>query len=341
MPNKLKTTGIGSLPFTDPNAAVRFVLESGPDIAFWPQLPRRTAAEKMIPQYAEYMPCVRWDETKKDFVLDISDKYAELEEFYGKYLAEDSSGFEFSENSAAGFYAFIKALETREVPPSLKGQITGPVTFTTGISDPEGRTIYSDPELRDAAVKLLARNACMQVDCLKKTGTGDVVIFADEPVLSAYGSSAYVGISEEDVIGMLSEVFSAISKAGATPGMHVCGNSDWGMAMRSGVKMLNFDAYQYGKTMSLYTEELKHFFDSGGRIAWGIVPTTDAVESETASSLATKLNEALEALKEKGLERNTVLERSLITPSCGAGGLNQKLTEKVFSLLKELKNCFN
>ncbi len=334
---QLTTTGIGSLPFADGAEAADFVFEDGPDIVFWPQIPRRSSAEGMIPQYASAMPCVRWDDEKSDTVLDTSDKYAELEDFYGKYLADDPELFPLPKDRAAGFYAFEKALGQKDGVKSAKGQVTGPLTFTTGISDAEGNTVYGDSELRDAAVKLLERNACWQVQRLKKLGAENVVIFADEPVLSAYGSSAYVGISEEDVTGLLRQIFSAISETDALPGLHVCGNSDWGMAMRSGTAILNFDTYQYGTTLALYADELERFLENGGLVAWGIVPTTDDVENESVESLATIFDEALEALESKGFDRKRVLKHSMLTPSCGAGSLDIERTRKAFGLLRELK----
>ncbi len=43
-------TGIGSLPLTDPQAAIRLVAQVCPDVPFWPQLPRRSSRERMIEQ---------------------------------------------------------------------------------------------------------------------------------------------------------------------------------------------------------------------------------------------------------------------------------------------------
>ena len=334
----LNTTGIGSLPFTDPEAAVTFVLENGPDIPFWPQLPAKTPAEDMIAQFVPGMPCVRWDGAEKQIILDTSDKYGELEKFYTSYLSGDHAHFALHSEHASGFFAFREALQTAgKKPAALKGQITGPLTFTMGISDQDGRTLYSDPELRDAAVKLLTYSACWQAQQLKDLGAKEVVIFADEPVLAAYGSSAYVGISEEAVTGMLSEIFNAISDAGAIPGMHVCGNSDWAMAMRCGPVILNFDAYQYGATLGLYAGDLKQFLDGGGVVAWGIVPTTTDIENENLESLMSRFNSVLDGLEAKGISRSEILKQSLLTPSCGAGSLDDRRAEKVFSLLKALK----
>lgn len=40
-------TGIGSLPHTDPVAAIAFVARQSPQIPFWPQLPQRGPQEYM------------------------------------------------------------------------------------------------------------------------------------------------------------------------------------------------------------------------------------------------------------------------------------------------------
>lgn len=40
------------------------------------------------------------------------------------------------------------------------GQVTGPITFCTGISDEEKRPLYGGAELPDAATKLLPPSCC-------------------------------------------------------------------------------------------------------------------------------------------------------------------------------------
>ena len=52
------TTGIGSLPHTDPVEACKIILDSV-DIPFWPQLPHRSFLESMVPMYSEGFPFIR------------------------------------------------------------------------------------------------------------------------------------------------------------------------------------------------------------------------------------------------------------------------------------------
>ena len=332
----LTTTGIGSVPLADPDEAAAFVFEADVSIPFWPQLPKRDFREQMIPQYAEAMPCVRIETDEGRTVFDPSDRYGELEQFYEAFLSENLEPFAITEQSAAGFHAFERMAGGRTWPV-VKGQVTGPITFTTGIADNDKKPLYGDAELRDAAVKLLTRKAQWQIGRLAPLASERVLIFVDEPVLAAYGSSAYLHISEEDVRGMLGEVFAAIREAGAVTGIHVCGNSDWGVVIRSGVDVVNFDAYQYGSTIALYGDDVRALLDRGGSIAWGIVPTTPAVADETTDSLARRLDECFAALEARGLPRDALRRRAVLTPSCGAGNLSPDEARRVFRLLRELR----
>ena len=315
------------------------MLNAGLSAPFWPQLPKRGFLEQMIPQYAEGMPCVSVDLEEGRTSFDPAAKQDELVAFYEKFLAEDADLFPLGEACAAGFHAFAKALGERKCTMA-KGQVTGPITFGIGITDANKTTLYADPELLDAAVKLLSRKAQWQIRRLKELGAETVIIFVDEPVLSAYGSSAMLSVSDQDVCRLGGELFRAIADAGGESGIHVCGNSDWGVIIRSGVGIVNFDAYQYGPRMALYADAVKTLFDRGGSIAWGIVPTTDAVDNETVESLTPKLQECLDALCEKGFTEAEVKDRSILTPSCGAGSLTVEQAEKVFRLLGELRARF-
>lgn len=334
----LATTAIGSLPFADSNQAASFALGAGLSVPFWPQTPKRSFLEGMIPQYSEGMPCIRVDRDAERIWFDPADKPSRLEEFYDKFLRDDPSLFAISPQTAAGLYAF-EQLASGRTWPYVKGQTTGPITFSTGVYNENRETVYSDPDLRDAVVKTLVRKVEWQVQRLRQFASEGVIIFVDEPSLAAYGSSAYIYLSEQKVYELLHEVFDAISAAGAISGVHVCGNSDWGMLARSGVHIINFDAYRYGATMALYPDEIRQFLEDGGCIAWGIVPTDDAVREETAESLAERLEAHFAALACKGIPRKLVKERALLTPSCGTGTMTPDDAQRVFRLLGDVRRA--
>ncbi len=324
-----ETTGIGSLPFIDPLEAVDLVV-SYCDIPFWPQLPRRSFRELMIPQYAEGLPGLRLDPERETVLVEGPGQEA-LNRFYEQ--VSRGAPFPISPEFSSGFHAFVDALRGRRYR-ALKGQITGPLTFTLGLKDDRGRHIYFDEELREVALLLLQQKARWQVERLSELAER-VVIFIDEPILTAIGSSSYLGVEPDEVERLIRETASAIKAEGGVAGVHCCGRADWGMLIRTGVDILNFDAYEYFDTLGIYADELAGFLQRGGHLAWGIVPTTGAIAGEDLQGLKDRLLSEIKGLSAR-IPEETLRARSLLTPSCGAGGMGEEEARRAFALLKSL-----
>lgn len=335
---------IGSLPVEDHNEALDLVLRYTPEIPGWAQLPRH-GLEKMIPQFMPGMPgaVVSEDRAYIDTARDSFEE--ELLQFYQEYvdvieasLAADDSRFRLTAETAPGFFALTDYLSGAEAPPlTVKGQVTGPVTFCTGLKDQDGRAIFFDDQLRDAAVKLLALKARWQVRKLAADGRA-VIIFIDEPALAGFGSSELISVSREDVGGCLDEVIDAVHHEGGLAGIHVCANTDWSLILESELDIVNFDAYAYFDRFILYDDQLREFLESGRVLAWGLVPTLDAedIAREDAVSLKRKWDRQVQSLAGLGISEETVVSQSLITPSCGMGALSRELALKVLETTRVL-----
>jgi methionine synthase II (cobalamin-independent) len=322
------TTGIGSLPHTDPEEACRLVFETF-DMPFWPQLPGLSFRESMIPQFSEGMPSLRIDERREIVWIDKND--TDLQRFYETY----SVGWEIttSKDYAKGLHTFLKIIRDRHFE-FLKGHITGPLTFTLGLKDAHGRLVYFDEELREVALIVLKAKIKWQIETLKRFAE-TVVIFIDEPILSALGSSSYIGVSPDEALRLLKETSDSIKESGGIPGIHCCSNADWPLVINSGVDIISFDAYDYIESIALYPGEFTGFLRNGGHLAWGIVPTTESINKENAGSLKTRFDEGLERLSES-MPRDLLLSQILLTPSCGTGSRSREEAVKVFSLLVEV-----
>lgn len=326
------TTGIGSLPSIDPEAACRLVLDTF-DIPFWPQLPKLSFHESMIPQFSEDMPAIKIDAQRGSMWIekDIGDT---LTGFYETYSEGWRSAI--SEGYAKGLYTMIRLLRDKALN-ALKGQITGPLTFTLGLKDSEGRPVYFNEELREISLMLLKAKIRWQMDMLKPFAE-HIVLFIDEPILSALGSTSYLGVEPQEALRLLKETADAIKNAGGIPGVHCCGNADWPMVIKSGTDIISFDAYGYIETISLYPAEFTEFLQGGGYLAWGIVPTTESIREENTDSIKKRFYKGSEILS-KSIPTDLLLSRILLTPSCGTGSRSIEETLKVFQLLKSLKEA--
>lgn len=324
------TTGIGSLPHTNTREACRLVLEIF-DIPFWPQLPQLSFRESMIPQFSEGMPFIKIDDQRKSIWLERNSSDA-LTRFYETYSEDGSSAI--SEEYAKGLHTFIELIKNNRYH-ALKGQITGPLTFTLGLKDHQGRPIYFDEELREISLMLLKAKMKWQLEVLRPYAD-TIVIFVDEPILSALGSTSYLGVEPEEAQRLLKELSDAIRLAGGISGIHCCGNADWQLVIESGTDIVSFDAYGYAEAISIYPEDFTEFLKGGGYLAWGMVPTTEAIREESLDSIKRHFSKILERFS-KSIPTELLLSRILLTPSCGTGSMSIEETAKVFQLLRGLK----
>lgn len=337
---------IGSIPLKDHEQATELVLTFTPNIPLWAQLPSYPQ-EAMVPQFLPGMPghAVRDDTEYVDTSLESFEQ--DLLTFYEEYMGvteggldQESTRFTLDPERARGFHVLTQRLEQGDLlPVALKGQITGPITFATGVKDQDKKAIFYNDQLRDAAVKLLALKAGWQVDHLARFKV-PVIVFFDEPALAGFGSSEFISISKQDVMDCFSEVIGQVHARGGLAGVHVCANADWSIILESQADILSFDAYAYFDKLLLFKEGLQSFLDRGGIIAWGIVPTLEPgdIEKETADSLYDKLEQQLSRLEDLGFDRSQVLNQTLITPSCGTGSLSIELAEKVLQLTRDVSD---
>jgi len=298
-----------------------------------------------------------------------------LTEFYSLYLEAEGGSrdalnrFAFPHTSATGFFAFMermavscegcdrcdghdgrnrcrgdgngyKELSNMTEPSSqvqyVKGQLAGPLTIGLQLKDDKGRYIYYDEQLRDVLVKTLAMHARWQAVTLGELGF-PVIIFIDEPGIRALGQFSYITVTREMILEDMKAIFDAARSEGAVTGVHSCDAIDWSVLFdMPEVEIVSFDAYGYFKSLLPYKKSLKAFVERGGVLAWGIVPTSDAVFEEDMGSLVKKMDGQWEELVKRGIDMDTLSRQALITPSCGAGLLSEEAAERIYRLAAEV-----
>lgn len=330
-------TGIGSDPSLDIQRACRRILQSCPQIPFWPQFVRRSPLEGMETQFSEGLPLLEKREGRPNLFLRSGDTESELVAFYESYLADDVGRFAVSRDYAPGLYELVSLIrqDPEKCGPYIKGQIVGPLTFAASIKNAEGRSLLHHPDLLEATAKALAMKALWQVRQLGTSGK-KTILFLDEPYLSGYGS-AFCAIGRETVIGTIREVVDDLrQKSDALIGIHICGNTDWPMIFATGPDIVSFDAFSFMDPFLLYPEEITRFIQGGGSIAWGIVPTLQWTGKETMEGLLSLLEKGLTRLREWGLDSELVAGHSLLSPACGMGTMNERDAQSVLDLLSRL-----
>ena len=335
---------IGSLPMDSHKEATELIFESTPEIPLWAQLPKYPE-EGMMEQFLTGMPGLVKNEGGSFIDSTSEDFDAEMLSFFEEYLAVSSgsqsleeSRFVFTPETGKGFQEFLRQVDAAGKSfKALKGQVTGPVTFGTSVKDQNEKAIFYDDQLRDAVVKKIAMNAAWQAREFSGRGY-QPIIFIDEPGLAGFGTSAFITITREDVQQAVNEVVEAVHSKGGIAGVHVCANTEWGLLLESEIDIISFDAYAYFDNFILFPDIIKKFLGRGGILAWGIVPTQNPEEiaAETVDSLMEKFEGQVEQFEKIGVDRETLLNRLFITPSCGTGSIDLDSAKKVLTLTKEL-----
>jgi hypothetical protein len=287
--------------------------------------------------YLEGMPCLRVDSARGKLIFDLSpEREGELVEFYERILADDVDYFGISEESAVGAYALIRALQ-EAAPPELKVvhiQTPGPISWGLSAVDPGGSPAFYNEMTRDIMVKTLAMKARWQEKMVREAlpGVQTLVDYA-EPALVVHTSAVGSG-AREDLIKAMDEVLEAVE---GMAGVHCCANVDWSMLMETKADFINFDAFEYADRVALYADDLKRFLRRGGTLGWGIVPTMDEkIAGESVDSLVERLEEGMQIMIERGVDRELLAEASWITPTCATASMSPAMAERAFAYTSEV-----
>jgi methionine synthase II (cobalamin-independent) len=344
VPKCLSTT-IGSLPHTDAKEATELMLAYTPRIPAWVQLAKRPQ-EGMLVQFSEGLPGFHRSTSGGGYFDTDSPAFQEdVSVFYENYLAvfEGQSAahlesYALTPAYAEGFHTLLQVLKRGEHRPyALKGQVTGPFTFATSLTDQQRKSAYYNLQLRDIIVKMVSLKATWQIKKLKVFGT-PVIMSLDEPSLVGFGSSAYLGVTAADIQKDLNEIISCIHQEHGYVSLHCCENTDWSMILATAIDILSFDAYSYFDKLLLYADSLRAFLARGGIMAWGLIPTGHPLQirTENTETLLRAWHTCLERLSQRGIDPEQVIVQSLITPSCGAGLLSPEDSVRVLQLLRDV-----
>jgi len=191
--------------------------------------------------------------------------------------------------------AFLEEVTAR--PPRhgvVKLQVTGPWTLATALGD---------VALASELAAWLAGSAAEQVRALRERGL-DPLLMVDEPALQAAAPAPAEAVSCWDALRAVAPAW----------GLHVCCRVPWDVVEHACPDVLSFDLAGTGRLDRHASRTLERMLRRGTRIAWGISPVASGDEVGPA---ARWMAEAMATLGARGIGRETLLSRSLLTPSCG------------------------
>jgi len=328
LPGKLMTTAMAVMPHTDIDEALDLALSL--DIPFWPQMPLYSYYEDMYVQAAEHFPGIILDLENQTLRFSNEKFLAELEETLAHF--EEPEYFDVSEKYSAVYHRFLGLdLEDR---PAIRGQLEGPVSFGFYIKDENDRPILFDDMIRPFLYEFMSKRVNVQLARLKEKNP-NAFMFIDEPGMQ-FIFSALSGYDDVLAREDINRLFSMIDRP---RGIHLCGNPDWDFLLGFDMDIVSIDLYTNARVLPLYKHAIIDFFERGGVIVWGIVPTNiEPFRKETHQTLIKLLEDTWQGLIDAGLDRELLLERSLLSPAtcCLINPDRQKTVNLAFASLRQL-----
>lgn len=345
-----RATGLGSLPYQEELPALRLIAASMPYWPHWPQLPAKISEQGFVVQYVQpliHLGVLQVQPLKDPvFCRQTAVWDEQAASFYEQYLGffqEDAAAmaaFALTGEAFGGMAAFMKNFHDYfPVAEGVKGHVSGPLTVGLQIKDERGRACFYDEALRDILVKCLTVEAVLEVRQLKALGL-PVLIFIDDPALFLIGTSSHITLSREAAAAALDTMIKALHAEGAKVGVHACAGIDWSILFELPVDVISFDAYHYFTGMALQAAGLSQYLARGGKLAWGLVPTSEEAWQETADSILARFAAQCSDLANRGVDCCRLRQNLLWTPSCGTGALPVALAEHIYALTREVAASF-
>ncbi len=332
----IRTTGIGSLPHHNVDAALEYTFRWG--IPFLPQIPIRNPGEYMIAQALEGLEGLKVG-NQGSVLLDIElwksrthllDKKLNTV-FRATQVPDAFADFEPSSTSSSCWQPFLWELQERNIPIA-KVQIAGPMTTQWALRIQGELTVAHSPDLSKQIFQLVLARSLGMVQRMQTVGVHPL-LYLDEPglyALSPHDPQHVLRIQE------LKLMIQTLQKAGATVGLHCCSRANWAMICSLNLDILSLDVTCLQDSLTTDPRPIFGFIQNGGLLSIGVIPTAHS------TSLADWEPRAWAEQFKKDLHPtfrlqpdllSLLLQKSIYTPACG---LALQSTSNVETILEKV-----
>lgn len=314
MGDLLPITGIGSLPFENAAQGLEFVRAHSPHFPYVPQFPRLGRFEEMTLEPFQ---------AAKDFIEErgrAAVKKGRLEEMLRECASWDPV--------RKITHDFLSQSWSADV--EVKTQIIGPYTLSTQLLY-AGSPILEIDVGRELILRRLTAIATAEIALLREKFSRVTFVF-DEPGLAF--------LKKKDVLKatkIAKEICSQLKSDGTQLGIHSCaplpGDPSAALFREVGYQVLAL-AFEPLRPLdeTVSKEYLNAHLKSGGRIIWGILPTSGiAVSAEDVAAAWLKELRTLDAPLPE------LVQHSALSPACGLGLVNADKAAEVFSQLEKVR----
>jgi methionine synthase II (cobalamin-independent) len=316
-------TGVGSLPGTDIEEAVRLVFGELPDFPHLPELPARGPGADMVGRGAALLTDLHVDLQPSGWRL--VDRAGVDEQRARDFLARDLDAL---------------AEHAREYVGPLKVQAAGPWTLAASLERMRGDRALADVGARRDLAASLAEGLSEHItDVGKRVPGAAVCVQLDEPsmsavlagsVPSAVGYKTMPPVEEADAIDLLRVVIDAVSAGGGVPMVHCCASRPpIGVFRAAGAQAVNVDMARLDPTDD---EAIGLAVEGNTCLMLGLVPSTGPGVPPAVRDVVAPARGLWRRL---GFPPERLAHVVVVTPACGLAGASDGWVRTALRLCRQ------
>ncbi|MFK8139446.1 MAG: hypothetical protein AB8E15_13885 [Bdellovibrionales bacterium] len=318
---EIQTTGIGSLPHINVDAAIQYSFRH--DIPFLPQLPIYNPNEYMIYQALEQFPGILKPQkgiSHLDLKIWLKHRPRLKKEIQKAEVNKNYSSFLPSPEALSALNSFTFELENRK-SKQAKLQIAGPFTLIQSLKLTDHSSILEFPDLVEDVFSYFKMSLKAYIQHFQSPDR-ELIIFIDEPGLVIFNKK------NQQHLKWLSdelEIIKELRQDAVSFGVHCCADADWNYILSEAfwLDYLSFDLNVSGHGL-LKTEDLEVFLHNTC-LSVGVVETN----LEESRNYEARLNSLIGQLNKKP-------NKVLVSAACGLAHRSISDTEAILSaLIKE------
>jgi len=303
------STGVGSMPGTDPHEAAAVVAGEVPDLPHLVELPARGPGADLVGRTAALLTDLHVDLQPSGWRL--VDRAGTDERRALSYLSHDLDEVEGAHQGRTG---------------AVKVQVCGPWTLAAALRLPRGEPVLSDAGAVRDLVQSLTEGAVQHLaDVRRRLPRSPLVLQVDEPSLpavlaggirSSSGARSFPPVPatavEESLRGFVAAVAVPVV-------VHCCAERPpVATLVRAGASGLSLDLTALGRVSGGLDHEIGEAVDGGVRLLAGLVPSTEDSGVQVSDPAGT-VEPVRRLWRRLGLPAAS-LRQVVVTPTCGLAG---------------------
>ena len=340
MNKKLRYLPLGVLPYESVEPATRMMVKLFEKIPYCPFFSKITKDETLLTASLRKIPGIS--------VTDKNISFNPTSATYNQALAKLDKAFVHPKKDlllpyamqcvfSEKFFSIIKKYES----PNAIVNIIGPYTLAQILKSLSSELVITDKNFRKLVIQAVSVKVLATIEKIKEASSKtQPIVILEEYLLGGLGTIKRENeeITSELVTSMLTRVVEKIKEAGALVAVRCSEKCDWQVPINAGIDIIIFDAYNNPNNLSIFPDQIIDFINRGGKIAWGIVPTTteSIVRNIDTESIFKRLIVTMNGLVESGVPHKLVYDSAIICPQGDTGHLPIIFAEKVLLMLVNL-----